>query len=72
MYLGDTALFFKNTVAYVWGITRMAQCVRYIVHLDDDIALRPVSHLISPKIALRAPFSHRHFIRRGGAYFTRC
>ena len=31
-----------NTVAYSWGIARMAQFVRYTLHLDDDMVVRPV------------------------------
>lgn len=35
----NTASFWKNTVAFSWGLARLAPCVRYVVHTDNDIKL---------------------------------
>ena len=32
-------LLFKNALAYAWGLVRLSTCVRFAVHLDDDIRL---------------------------------
>lgn len=37
--LCDTSTWWKNTVAFSWGMMRMAQCVRHVVHVDNDIRL---------------------------------
>lgn len=34
-----TAQFWKNTVAFSWGLARMRPCVRFVVHVDNDIEL---------------------------------
>lgn len=36
----ETSGLWKNTVAFAWGLARMTQCVRYAVHVDNDILLR--------------------------------
>ena len=35
----NTSTFWKNTVAFSWGLARMASCARYVVHVDNDIRL---------------------------------
>ena len=35
----NTSTFWKNTVAFSWGLVRMASCTRYVVHVDNDIRL---------------------------------
>lgn len=38
----STATWFKNTLAYMWGVKRLAELgVRFGVHIDDDIELLP-------------------------------
>lgn len=32
--------FWKNTVAFSWGLARLSSCVRHVVHVDNDIHLR--------------------------------
>lgn len=42
-----TARFWKNTIAFSWGLARAALCARYVVHVDNDIRLlvRPPTRL---------------------------
>lgn len=60
----DTAHgFFKNTLAYFWGLARCADLgVRYVVHLDDDVYL-----LKAPVDVLRVD----GLVRRVGREFQR-
>ena len=37
----STSRMWKNTVAFSWGLARMEACVRYVVHVDNDIRLLP-------------------------------
>ena len=36
----NTSGFWKNTVAFSWGLARLSSCVRHVVHVDNDIHLR--------------------------------
>eukprot|EP00966_Prymnesium_polylepis_P269080 6215817-Prymnesium_polylepis.1 len=36
-----TGSMWKNTVAFAWGLARMAPCVQHVVHVDNDILLVP-------------------------------
>jgi hypothetical protein len=68
----NTSRFWKNTVAFSWALSRMATCVQYVVHLDNDIRLsRSRVHPPTQQLGTAAPLqqslpsrSVRSWVRR--------